>query len=91
MYQHDDGRDIYTVPEVMARIKVIQDFEDSKYSDIPKWTGFVHNWTENAVLLDFSDTSRRSRDNWFPFSQLRKAADDKSVYATTWILDQKRL
>lgn len=85
-------RIIYSVDEVMQSIKVIQGFEERKFSDIPKWEGWIENWTENAVLLHFNvEREGRRSQFWFPYSQLRKAGDDQSIYASTWILDRKGL
>ena len=88
---HNAPRDIFNVPEVMHRLAVIQPFEEGKYSDIPKWDGQILEHTTAAVLLHFSKVQRPSRINWFPYSQLRKAEDGQSVYATNWIIDKKGL
>lgn len=88
---HNAPREIYTVMEVMERIQVMADFEESKYSDIPKWDGEFLEHTSAAVLLHFSRVQRPSRMNWFPFSQLRKTDDGLSIYATDWILNKKGL
>lgn len=86
---HDAPREIFQVPEIMSRIAVIQPYEEDKYSDVPKWDNMILEWTISAVLLQFTRITRPTRMNWFPFSQLRKAEDGLSVYATSWILDKK--
>lgn len=82
-------RDITHVQEVMAKIAVIQEHEESRYSDIPKWDGWIENYTDHAVLLKLDRQS--GRNDWFPYSQLRKTEDGKSIYASYWILEQKGL
>lgn len=88
---YDSPRDIYTVSDVMGQIPVMKSFEQDKFSDIPGWTGLILSWTEKAILLCFTDSKRPSRDNWFPYSTLRKAEDDQSIYASNWILEKKGL
>ncbi len=80
-------RDIFTVPEIMAKLCVISDREESRYSDVPGWQGEVMSWTEAAVLFRFLDNS----EEWLPYSHLRKAEDGRSIYASLWILEQKGL
>lgn len=84
-------RIIYSVPEVMAKIQIIQAFEESKFSDIPKWDGWIDNWTDLAALFNLNIPAARRNLFWFPYSHLRKAADDQSIYASFWILDKKGL
>lgn len=86
---YDAPREIYRVSDVMAQIAVIRSFEENKYSDVPRWDGFVSSWTPKAVLLHFTQINRPSRMNWFPYSTLRKTEDDLSVYASIWILGKK--
>ena len=84
-------RQLLEVPEVMQNIRVITSFEESKFSDIPRWDGWVANWTDKAALLVLRPLPPSTSDDkhWFPLGQLRKAADGQSVYATVWILDKK--
>lgn len=86
-------RDIFHTPEVMDMLKVITPFEEAKYSDIPSWDGWIENWTTSAVLLHLNMDPPRVKQNqyWFPISQLRKAEDGQSIYATIWILEKKGL
>lgn len=86
---HNAPREIHTLSEVMFHIAVIQSFEEDKFSDVPKWDGMVVSWTAAAVLLHFDKTKREPRENWFPYSQLRKTDDGLSVYASNWILTKK--
>jgi len=79
--------EIHKTPELVKLIPVMQEFEEDKYSDIPKWTGWVENYTESAVLLDVPP--RPPRMNWYPVSQLRRTEDGKSLYASNWILGKK--
>lgn len=88
---YDAPREIYSVSEAMARIRVISEVEEDFYSEIPRWEGMVLSWTGSAVLLKLPHKDRTSRDNWFPYSTLRKAEDDHSVYASNWILRKKGL
>lgn len=77
--------EIYTQPSIMARIaEFTNDQEADRYSEIPGWEGGMLSATNNAVLLQCKDTT-----HWFPFSQLRKAEDGLSVYASMWILNEK--
>jgi len=77
-------RDLYTNRDIMDAIPVITDREENKYTDIPGWEGEYTDYTEKAVLLRMPNTTI-----WFPFSQLRKAEDGQSIYASNWILEQK--
>ena len=71
---------------VLAELKVITESEENKYSDIPDWDGTMISYTSAAALLQIGE-----REVWFPLSQLRKADDEQSVYASIWILEQKGL
>ncbi len=82
-------REIYGVPKIMNAIKEIKSFEEDRYSEVPKWDGFVVNWTDGAVLLSFTQIERPARENWFPYSTLRKTEDGLTVYASNWILEKK--
>lgn len=77
-------RDIYGWPDAMDSIQVISDREEDSYSDIPGWDGLVSGMSTKAICLIV-----KGKDVWFPFSQLRKAEDDLSIYASNWILEQK--
>lgn len=84
--------DVFTVPEVMRAIEPITDREENRYSDIPHWEGSVMSWTDKALCVRV--TKRQpdgSYDVWLPLSQLRKAGDEQSIYASDWILEQKGL
>lgn len=84
-------RDIYTVPEVMLTLQVIRDAEEDGYSDIPGWDGTVLGWSDKAIKIRAGNKGEPLREVWLPVSQLRKAGDGQSVYASVWILDQKGL
>lgn len=86
---HNAPRDIFTITELMFRIRVIQAYEEDKYSEVPKWDNLIDSWTDSAVLLHFDKINRPARHNWFPTSQLRKTEDNFSIYASNWILDKK--
>ena len=88
---HNSPRDIFSVTELIAKLRVIGSYEEDKFSDVPKWDGNVLSWTDRAVLFSFPGTDRPSRENWFPLSTLRKAEDEQSIYASKWILDKKGL
>jgi hypothetical protein len=80
-------RDIFEWKEVLNQIQIISDREEDSYSDIPGWDGQVaYMPTDKAVCLVIKGTNV-----WFPFSQLRKAEDNASIYASLWILEQKDL
>lgn len=84
------SRSIFTWPIVLSDIAVITEQEESRYSDIPGCEGLCEGFTAAAILLVLMINDRR-QDVWFPFSQLRKAKDGQSVYASDWILAQKNL
>jgi len=87
---HNAPREIYGISDLMMKIAVIQSFEESKYSDVPKWDGMIDSWTDNAALFHFARSPQRpARMNWFPLSQLRRTEDGLSIYASSWILDKK--
>ena len=87
------AREIYTNPQMMAKIQIISDSEENSYSDIPGWKGgyMAEARSGLAVLLYFPDRPGKDAEVWFPYSQLRKAEDDQSIYASNWILEQKKL
>lgn len=74
------SRDIYTIPELMAQIEIIDSEDEDLYSDIPGFKGRIEQWTDKAILI---------KKNWFPISQLRKSEDCDEIYASLWILEQK--
>lgn len=85
-------RIIYEVDDIMQHIAIIQEHEEGKYSDIPRWNGWIESWTDKAVLLHIEEPGRtRQNQHWVPYSQLRKAEDGQSIYATLWILNKKGL
>jgi len=77
--------DIYKNSLIISRVQVISDAEESKYSDIPGWEGEYVADTDKAVMLHFP---ANSSNRWFPYSQLRKAEDDQSIYASDWFLNK---
>jgi hypothetical protein len=85
------ARSIYSIPEVMARIDEITDAEESRYSDIPGWDDTVLQVGDKAVKIKAGRRGKSPEEIWMPLSQLRKAHDCQSVYASVWILDQKGL
>lgn len=80
-------RDIYSNKDLIARIPEIGDREEHRYSDIPHWTGEYVAEGPAAVMLCFKDRP----DLWLPISQLRRAQDGQSIYASKWIIEQKDL
>lgn len=70
----------------MHRIAVIQEFEEDKFDEIPKWDGEMGRYTDSAVLLRFA-----KEDVWFPISVLRTSGDRLSLYAANWFLERKGL
>lgn len=72
--------------DLLERLQVISDREEDRYSDIPGFGEDVVELRDTSVKLDLGD-----RKVWFPLSQLRKAEDDQSIYASKWILEQKGL
>lgn len=83
------GNEIHKSPDLMRAIAVIEEHEENKFSDIPQWTGWIKNYTDNAVLLEMERGP--DRRNWFPYSQLRRTEDGKSLYASDWLIDKKGL
>lgn len=79
--------DIFKNMIVMEALQVIKPSEENDYSDIPKWDGFLVRATEKALLLELKDGT----EVWFPISHLRIAEDKQSIYASNWILEQKKL
>lgn len=75
--------DIYSMKHVIDRIAVITDSEENKYSDIPGWDGDCLRESDKSVLLNC-----KSGEKWFPYSQLRKAEDNQSIYCSTWLLNK---
>jgi len=67
-------------------LEVITEREERKYSDIPGFDGDIEASTEKALCLVCN-----GKEVWFPHSQLRKAEDGQSIYASNWILEQKGL
>jgi hypothetical protein len=74
------SRDIFTIPELMEQIEVLEVEDEDLYSDIPGFEGRIEQWTDKAILV---------KRNWFPISQLRKSEDNDAIYASLWILEQK--
>lgn len=80
-------RSIFGWKNIMNDIKEISEREEDDYSDIPGFEGMVTMApTEKAVCLVI-----KGEGVWFPYSQLRKAEDGQSIYASNWILEQKDL
>lgn len=84
-------REIWSNKALLDSIKEIRPSEEDKYSDIPGWEGHYLAESPDAVLLYIVRDKRADSDVWFPKSQLRIAEDRQSLYASTWILDQKGL
>lgn len=83
--------ELFKNADAMRHIKVMQSFEEDKFTDIPGWSGDVEHHTGDAVLLYLPNRSSTARKPWVPFSQLRKTGDGLSVYATNWIIDRMGL
>lgn len=81
------GHSLFDVKLILDAIGVISEREENSYSDIPGFTGQMIEWTDRGILLLMEDGSQI----WFPISQLRKADDEQSIYASNWILEQKGL
>lgn len=79
--------DLFNESWIIRRISTISEFEEDRYSDIPKWSGQYVTTTQYALLLRLDD----GRDVWVPFTQLRKAEDENSLYASNWILNERGL
>jgi hypothetical protein len=82
------ARDIFTNPDIMMLIREITSSEEHKFSDIPGWQGGYMAVSALAVLLWFPDREADKDRYWFPFSQLRKAEDNQSIYASNWIISK---
>lgn len=87
---------IFDDKECMSRIKVMQEFEEEKYSEIPaadgiKWDGMIQHNSGMAILLAYSPEIDMRKKYWLPFSHLRKAPDGLSIYASFWILERAGL
>jgi hypothetical protein len=72
-------REIFKTKAVLEEIKEISEKEEDDYSDIPGFYGEIDNFTDRAVQLKIGQDY-----TWFPYSQLRKAEDGQSIYASTW-------
>jgi hypothetical protein len=83
------ARSIFDVQEIMSQMEVISEKEENRFSEIPHWDGSVVSWTDKAVLI--AQPSRSSALNWIPMSQLRKSEDNLSVYASFWIIEERKL
>ena len=79
---------IFENREAMDKIAVISEDEEDRYTDVPGWDGTCFS-SNKAIRVTVAPRGQTPRDVWLPFSQLRKAADGQSVYASVWILDQK--
>lgn len=87
------ARDIFTNKSLIERLQIISDSEENNYSDIPGWEGgyLAEARSGAAVLLWFPHRKGKDQEHWFPISQLRRAEDNQSIYASNWIIDQKKL
>ena len=82
--------DIFKTPHVMRAIATISEQEENRYSDIPGWEGMTGFDTAKGVFLVITKDAR-TQEIFFPYSQMRKAEDEQSIYASNWILEQKGL
>lgn len=74
----------------MKKIAVIQEFEEDRFDEIPKWDGeSIDTWTDLAVLLTLDGKEPWQR--WLPIQEIRRTEDGLSIYASTWIMEKKRL
>jgi hypothetical protein len=69
---------------LMAELPVLEELDFDRYDEIPRFEDQVENVTPDGALLLLG-----TAEVWFPKSQLRQL--DGTLYASHWILKQKRL